>query len=81
MRAIAITARSGCNGTPDNSMESVLTGIRLGADCVEVDVRMNEQGGLWLSHDAARITPVPFRWKRRFLPSRAPMSASFPSGW
>ena len=32
MKNILITAHSGCEGTPDNSMESILKGIELGAD-------------------------------------------------
>lgn len=51
MNKILITAHSGCEGTPDNSMESIMKGIELGADCVEIDIRMDEAGALWLSHD------------------------------
>lgn len=50
---IMITAHSGCEGTPDNSIASIEKGIALGADCVEIDIRMDPQGGLWLSHDPA----------------------------
>lgn len=46
-----ITAHSGCEGTPDNSIASIETGIALGADCVEIDIRMDAQGRLWLTHD------------------------------
>lgn len=46
-----ITAHSGCESTPDNSLESVRTGIALGADFVEVDVRLDPQGTLRLTHD------------------------------
>ena len=48
---IMITAHSGCEGTPDNSMASIEKGIALGADCVEIDIRMDAQGRLWLAHD------------------------------
>ena len=51
MKNILITAHSGCEGTPDNSMESILKGIELGADCVEIDIRMDTDGALWLTHD------------------------------
>lgn len=51
MKKILITAHSGCEGTPDNSMESILRGIGLGADCVEIDIRMDAQGKMWLTHD------------------------------
>ena len=50
-QSILITAHSGCEGTPDNSIASIQTGIVLGADCVEVDIRMDTQGKLWLTHD------------------------------
>ncbi len=46
-----ITAHSGCEGTPDNSMESILKGIELGADCIEIDIRMDPQGRMWLTHN------------------------------
>lgn len=53
MKKTLITAHSGCEGTPDNSMESIMKGIELGADCVEIDIRMDEAGALWLSHDTS----------------------------
>ena len=46
-----ITAHSGCEGTAENSLESIALGIELGADCVEVDVRLAPDGTLWLSHN------------------------------
>lgn len=46
-----ITAHSGCEGTPENSMASIEAGIALGADCVEIDVRLGSGGTLWLAHD------------------------------
>ena len=61
-RKIMITAHSGCEGTPDNSIASIETGVALGADCVEIDIRMDAQGGLWLTHDLpshfSGLTPV-----------------------
>ncbi len=51
MKKTMITAHSGCDGTPDNSMESILKGIELGADCVEIDIRMDPQGTLRLTHN------------------------------
>lgn len=51
MRDIIITAHSGCEGTPDNSMESILKGIELGADCIEIDINMDDQGQMWLTHN------------------------------
>lgn len=47
-----ITAHSGCEGMTDGSLESIVTGIRLGVDFVEVDVRDVPGPGLVLSHDA-----------------------------
>lgn len=51
MDKIMITAHSGCEGTPDNSMESIRMGIELGADCIEIDIRMDPEGKLWLTHN------------------------------
>ena len=47
-----ITAHSGCEGTPDNSMEHVRAAIASGAEMLEVDLRMANDGTLYLSHDA-----------------------------
>ena len=51
MKHILITAHSGCEGTPDNSMESIYKGIELGADCIEIDIRMDPEGKLRLTHN------------------------------
>ena len=51
MRNTMITAHSGCEGTPDNSLASIEKGIALGADCVEIDIRADRFGKLWLTHD------------------------------
>jgi glycerophosphoryl diester phosphodiesterase len=45
-----ITAHSSCEGTPVDSLESVETAIRLGADTAEIDVRKSASG-LVISHD------------------------------
>lgn len=45
-----ITAHSGCEGMPMDSIESVQTAIFLGADAAEVDVRRSARG-LVLSHN------------------------------
>lgn len=47
-----ITAHSGCDGTDRDSIAAIEAGIALGADCVEIDVRPDESGALYLSHDA-----------------------------
>ena len=46
-----ITAHTGCMGTPDNSLESVVAGIEHGADIVEDDVRATRDGIPVLAHD------------------------------
>lgn len=46
-----ITAHSGCDGMQDNSLEFLKYALGSGADCLEVDIRRNQAGGLILSHD------------------------------
>lgn len=46
-----ITAHSGCEGTPMDSIESAESGILCEADIIEVDVRADKNGKLILSHD------------------------------
>jgi len=46
-----ITAHSGCENTPANSEEHILSAIASGAEMIEVDVRMDADGELYLSHD------------------------------
>jgi glycerophosphoryl diester phosphodiesterase len=46
-----ITAHAGCMNTPPNSIESVLQGIRAGADIIEVDVNATKDGVAVLFHD------------------------------
>ena len=46
-----ITAHSGCDGTPDNSMEFVRYVLGSEGDCLEVDIRKNQNEELILSHD------------------------------
>ncbi|MCC3372743.1 glycerophosphodiester phosphodiesterase [Cohnella sp. REN36] len=46
-----ITAHTGCMGTRDNSEASVRTGLALGADVVEDDIRTTRDGELVLGHD------------------------------
>ena len=46
-----ITAHSGCEGLPDNSLEFIRFALHCGADALEVDVRRCPGGGLHLSHD------------------------------
>ena len=49
--AILLTAHSGCEGTPPNSLDHVRAAIAGGADFVELDVRL-AAGRLVLGHDA-----------------------------
>lgn len=46
-----ITAHSGCDGTPDNSLGFISHALQCGADALEVDVRAAPDGTLCLSHD------------------------------
>lgn len=46
-----VTAHSGCEDTPENSIESILAGVRAGADTVEIDVRATRDGTPILLHD------------------------------
>ena len=46
-----ITAHSGCENTPDNSLEHIHAAIASGAEMIEVDLRMLPDGTLYLSHD------------------------------
>lgn len=46
-----ITAHSGCDGTPDNSMEFVRYALASEGNCLEADIRRNRDGELILSHD------------------------------
>lgn len=47
-----ITAHTGNDGTPANSIESVEKSISIGADAFEVDIRRDENSVLVLSHDS-----------------------------
>ena len=46
-----ITGHSGFENTGAATLNSVATAIRMGLDCVEVDVRLDPEGVLRLSHD------------------------------
>lgn len=45
-----ITAHAGCEGTIPGTREGIETAVRLGADVVEMDLRLLD-GVVWLSHD------------------------------
>lgn len=46
-----ITAHSGADGTPDNSLDYVRYALQSGADALEVDVRRQDGGVLSIGHD------------------------------
>jgi glycerophosphoryl diester phosphodiesterase len=46
-----MTAHTGCMGTPDNTLQSIETGLSYGADILEEDVLVTADGILVLSHD------------------------------
>jgi glycerophosphoryl diester phosphodiesterase len=48
-----ITAHSGSDGTPENSLEYVRYALSTPADALEVDVHPDGRGGFYLSHDPA----------------------------
>ncbi len=58
---VQITAHSGSNGTPDNSLSCVTYALSTAADAFEVDVRRLADGTLALGHDAADHTAVTLR--------------------
>ncbi|MBQ6508014.1 MAG: glycerophosphodiester phosphodiesterase [Flexilinea sp.] len=47
-----ITAHSGCEETPTDSLESIDKALEFGADAIEVDVRVDQNGELRISHNA-----------------------------
>lgn len=46
-----VTAHTGCQDTPENSMESLRAAVESGTDIVEFDLRQSFDGTLVLSHD------------------------------
>lgn len=51
-----ITAHSGCDNTPENSLEFVRHALEIGTDAIEIDVRRNPGGWLILSHNLPEQT-------------------------
>ena len=51
MKSITITAHTGCENTPENSLEAIEKGASLGADIVEFDIRFDKNNNPILSHD------------------------------
>lgn len=54
-----ITAHSGSDGTPDNSMEFVQYALTTSADALEIDVRRADDQTLVISHDKTNTETVP----------------------
>ena len=46
-----VTAHAGCCGTEDNSMESLIKAVEVGADILEFDLRFTEAGKPVLTHN------------------------------
>ncbi|RAT99537.1 glycerophosphodiester phosphodiesterase [Brevibacillus sp. Leaf182] len=55
MKLPDITAHTGCMGTPDNTLESSLAGIKAGAGLIEVDIQSTRDGIAFLFHDELPI--------------------------
>ena len=62
-----ITAHSGSDGTPDNSLACVRYALSTDADAFEVDVRRLSDGTLALGHDAADHTAPMWRKEQEYL--------------
>ena len=59
MHSLLITAHTGADGTPDNSLEYVRYALTTNADTLEVDIRPIDDGTLVISHDEAGLDTVP----------------------
>lgn len=46
-----VTAHTGCEGTKDNTLESITAGAKAGADIVEIDLHFTKDGTPVLSHN------------------------------
>lgn len=57
-RKIWITAHAGCCGTKMDTLESIEMGISNGADIIEVDLNMDVNGGLILSHNKPSVGKI-----------------------
>lgn len=66
-RQYTITAHTGTMGTPDNSLESISTGIKNGADIVEFDLNFDKDGIAVLSHNEPKGGEVLFEDALKFI--------------
>ena len=53
-KGFIVTAHTGCCDTQDNSLESIETAVKYGADTVEFDLQFTSDGEPVLSHDAPK---------------------------
>ena len=66
MGKTVITAHSACEGTLPNSREHVLAAIASGAEMIEVDARMDDNGMLYMSHDLPEDIPACMKLSEMF---------------
>ena len=50
-QSFTVTAHTGCEGMPDNSLDSIKAGVAAGADIVEIDLHFRPDGTPVLKHD------------------------------
>lgn len=53
-----VTAHSGCEGTADNSVDSIRKAAEVNADIIEIDIRFAKDGTPVLSHDTPKGSEV-----------------------
>ncbi|MBQ3135952.1 MAG: glycerophosphodiester phosphodiesterase [Clostridia bacterium] len=53
-----VTAHTGCDGTADNSIESIVAANNTGAEIAEFDLRFDSSGMGILAHDEGKENPV-----------------------
>lgn len=67
-----VTAHSGCNGTEDNTLESIEEAINSGADILEMDILDDENGTVVVTHDYETGKEYPtFEEALRFIKERS----------
>ncbi len=55
-KSFTVTAHTGCEGTDDNSLESIRAGAAAGADIVEIDLHFLPDGTPVLKHDEPKAS-------------------------
>ncbi len=55
-RDFTVTAHTGCEGAPDNSLDSIRKGVDAGADIVEIDLHFLPDGNPVLKHDTPKAS-------------------------